>query len=193
MKLRLLKRKKDKLSDEELVKKIVISDDLSYFEEIYDRHIKMVYQKCLGFTKDQAEAKDLAHDVMVKIYLSLKKFNHKAKFSTWIYRITYNHCIDHENKKRKRNLSEEDIEWINENSGILEPDDSELTKISVDQLNDLMNEISPSEKSILLMKYQDGLSIKEIGKIVEKNESAVKMKLKRSKEKIIAIYESRKQ
>lgn len=193
MKLRLLKRKKDKLSDEELVKKIVISDDLSYFEEIYDRHIKMVYQKCLGFTKDQAEAKDLAHDVMVKIYLSLKKFNHKSKFSTWIYRITYNHCIDHENKKRKRNLSEEDIEWINENSGILEPDDSELTKISVDQLNDLLNEISPSEKSILLMKYQDGLSIKEIGKIVEKNESAVKMKLKRSKEKIIAIYESRKQ
>ncbi|MEQ9250321.1 MAG: RNA polymerase sigma factor [Cytophagales bacterium] len=193
MKLRLLKRKKDKLSDEELVKKIVISDDLSYFVEIYDRHIKMVYQKCLGFTKDQAEAKDLAHDVMVKIYLSLKKFNHKAKFSTWIYRITYNHCIDHENKKRKRNLSEEDIEWINENSGILEPDDSELTKISVDQLNDLLNEISPSEKSILLMKYQDGLSIKEIGKIVEKNESAVKMKLKRSKEKIIAIYESRKQ
>ncbi|MEQ8360051.1 MAG: RNA polymerase sigma factor [Cytophagales bacterium] len=191
--MRLLKRKKDKLSDEELVKKIVISDDLSYFEEIYDRHIKMVYQKCLGFTKDQAEAKDLAHDVMVKIYLSLKKFNHKSKFSTWIYRITYNHCIDHENKKRKRNLSEEDIEWINENSGILEPDDSELTKISVDQLNDLLNEISPSEKSILLMKYQDGLSIKEIGKIVEKNESAVKMKLKRSKEKIIAIYESRKQ
>ncbi|MEQ8520509.1 MAG: RNA polymerase sigma factor [Cytophagales bacterium] len=191
--MRLLKRKKDKLSDEELVKKIVISDDLSYFVEIYDRHIKMVYQKCLGFTKDQAEAKDLAHDVMVKIYLSLKKFNHKAKFSTWIYRITYNHCIDHENKKRKRNLSEEDIEWINENSGILEPDDSELTKISVDQLNDLLNEISPSEKSILLMKYQDGLSIKEIGKIVEKNESAVKMKLKRSKEKIIAIYESRKQ
>jgi len=179
------------LSDEDLVLNVQSDGDVLYFEEIYDRYAGKVYQKCLSFTKDVPEAKDVTHDVMVKIYLSLNQFNHLSKLSTWIYRITYNHCVDHEKKKMKQNALEDELEWNQETTNQVEPSDSELLEINVKILYDLLNQLNPMERSLLLMKYQDGLSIKGICEVTDLGESAVKMKLKRSKEKLITLYGNR--
>ena len=179
------------LSDEELVRLILKNGDTVLFEEIYDRYASRVFQKCLSFTKNPAEAKDLAHDVIVKLFLSLNMFNEKSRFSTWLYAVTYNYCVDYQNKKAKQITLQEELKTqLNVFEGV-ESSDALLLEINLQTLSSLLNEISISEKTILLMKYQDGLSIKEIAEITNSGESAIKMKLKRSKAKLLKLYERR--
>jgi RNA polymerase sigma factor (sigma-70 family) len=187
--LRVFKERVKGISDEEIVNLILEKGDPKYFEEIYDRFAPRVYQKCLSFTKDSAEAKDLAHDIIVKIYLSLSKFNGKSKLATWIYSITYNHCVDHQAKKSKQLTLIEELKNESEIFEGVEPKDSELLEINISTLNILLDQLSVSDKTMLMMKYQDGMSIKEIAITTQAGENAVKMKLKRSKEKLIKLYD----
>ena len=171
---------------------ILESGYAAYFEEIYDRYALKVFQKCLSFTKNQDEAKDVAHDVILKIYLNLSKFNKKSKFSTWVHAITYNHCVDYQAKRKKlMNLAEE-IRLEDTGVAAEAPSDSELLGLKVETLRLLLEQLTPAEKSLLLMKYQDGFSIKEISAFTKSGISAVKMKLKRTKTKLMNLYEQGK-
>lgn len=67
-------------------------------------------------------------------------------------------------------------------------DDAFLLEKSVSRLKIILNKIPVADKAILLMKYQDELSIKEISRMIDKSESAVKMKLKRAKQKFKNVY-----
>jgi DNA-directed RNA polymerase specialized sigma24 family protein len=88
------RKRKEKLSNEELVKIIVASNSHDEFGILYDRYSEKVYHKYISFVKDLALAQDLTHDIFLKTFINLSKFNHKSKFSTWLYSITYNVCID---------------------------------------------------------------------------------------------------
>lgn len=142
----------------------------------------------MSFTKNEEEAKDVAHDVILKIYLKLSGFNKKSKFSTWVYAITYNHCVDHQAKQKKMMNMAEEIRLEEESDLNKSPTDTEILGLSVETLYLLLEELSPTEKSLLLMKYQDGFSIKEIAELTGSGVSAVKMKLKRTKTKLMDIY-----
>jgi len=181
------------LTDWEIIDLILGSERPEFFEVIYDRYALKIFRKCLSFTKDESEAKDLAHDVIVKIYLNLSRYNKKSKFSTWIYAITFNYCVDHQAKKKKQHSLSEALKY-EEHQVELEndPSDEEIMEINIETLRLLLDELSVAEKSILLMKYQDGLSIKDIANLLNAGESAVKMKLKRTKAKLIKLYEGRK-
>lgn len=183
-----LRKRMKELPDKELIDKI-LSGGRKYFEEIYERYAIKIYQKCLSFTKDESEAKDVAHDIIVKIYLNLAKFNKKSKFSTWIYSITYNHCVDHQAKKKRQLSLREEIIKENEDIQINSPTDEEVLSLNIESLHALLEKLTPAEKSILLMKYQDGFSIKDIAEHTGSGESAVKMKLKRTKAKLMKLYE----
>ena len=67
-------------------------------------------------------------------------------------------------------------------------EDAFLLEMNVKRLKIILEEIPTSDKSILLMKYQDEMSIKEIGQILDKSESAIKMKIKRAKQKFKKTY-----
>ncbi|MDW3193036.1 MAG: RNA polymerase sigma factor [Cytophagales bacterium] len=181
-----------KCSDEELISLIVDHSRADLFELIYDRYARKIYQKCLSFTKDDSEAMDVAHDIIVKLFTQLTKFSGKSKFSTWVYKVTYNCCVDYQaQKKKKLSISEELALEAGKSEPSDVPDDSELMELSIDTLEELMELLTPAEKSIILMKYQDGMSIKEIAVLTQAGESSVKMKLKRTKAKLIALYEKR--
>ena len=69
-----------------------------------------------------------------------------------------------------------------------EVEDATLLEMEVSRLKKVLEEIPPGDKAILLMKYQDGMSIKEIAEILSKTDSAVKMKIKRAKHKAKERY-----
>lgn len=178
--------------DSRIIDLLLETRHAGYFEELYDRYALKVFQKCLSFTKNEDEAKDVAHDVILKIYLNLSGFNKKSKFSTWVYAITYNHCVDHQAKHKKWMNMAEEIR-LAEGSDVNEPpSDIEILGLSVETLYLLLDQLSPTEKSLLLMKYQDGFSIKEIAELTGSGISAVKMKLKRTKTKLMERYEQGK-
>lgn len=174
------------VDDKELVKRVFEKKDSFWFGILYDRYANMVYGKCLSFVKNSQEAKDLTHDIFVKAYLKLNTYKGESKFSTWIYALTCNYCIDYVRKKRINLVETEfrDIE-INEED---EVSDASLFNVKAEKLAAVLELIHPEEKMILLMKYQDDQSIKAIAKVLSIGESAVKMRLSRAKIKIVELY-----
>ncbi len=180
-----LKNKKFKdVSDEELVKLYVESQKNLYFEEIYERYADKVYRKCYSFVNDKAKAEDFAHDIFLKLVFKIGTFKETAKFSTWLFSITYNHCMDQlrlAKKKSEQSLDEEfDLPE--------EEYDYEFANMQAQGLKKTLDKIPADEKALLLMKYQDDFSIKEISDTFKISESAVKMRLMRTKEKVKKLY-----
>ena len=180
-----------KVSDEDIVKLYLESQNVAYFNILYKRYSGKIFGKCLSLLKSESEAQDATQDIMMKILLNLAKFSGKSRFSTWIYSITYNYCIDFLRRKKKdpsvyvddfiENLDKEDDDV----------EDAFLLEVNVKRLKVILEEIPSGDKAVLLMKYQDDMSIREIGEILNKSESAIKMKLKRAKQKFKNTYNNR--
>lgn len=179
-----------KLSDEELVSKIVEKNDTHLFAILYDRYASVVYNKCYGFSRSKEEAQDLTHDIFIRLFVKLRTFKARSKFSTWLYSFTYNFCVNYvqRNKEKKKERVTVVTDNIREDSDENEIEDATLFELKADKLAKALEKIAVSEKMILLMKYQDDMSIKEISEALDLGESAVKMRLKRTKEKLVNTY-----
>lgn len=179
------------LSDKALVKAILQNKDKKkqrqLQEELYRRYAGKIYYKCKSMVKVDAVAKDLSHDILIKIFLQLNKFRGDATFYSWVTVITYNHCISFLEKEKRLvfdslenheyNISEDDSEL--ENKLLKEAKFLELEKA--------VKHLSPDERLILMMYYQDGLRVKAIAAKLKIGESAVKMRLKRSREHLTQL------
>jgi len=184
--------KKVDYSDEELLRLIVEEDLASYFEILYDRYAPFIYNKCFWFVNNEEEAKDLTQEIFIKIYLNLHKFKGNSKLSTWIYAITVHTSIKfvNRNKNKALLLSEDNLQnyYIMENVDSTEPSDAELLDIKYEKLQQIMNVLPIEDKMLLLMKYQDDLSINKIVQILNIKESAVKMRLLRAKKRVTELH-----
>lgn len=176
------------LTDEELVDQIVKTKNDGLFKLLYDRYSHLVFNKCYGFTKTRSEAQDLAQDVFIKLFQKLHTYKEKSKFSTWLYAFIYNSCIDYVNKNVLQKVHSNDLEPRNFEHLQIETDDYSLFQMKEDTLKIALETITPEDKMILLMKYQDDFSIKDIMTVLEISESAVKMRLKRAKARIVETY-----
>lgn len=176
------------LPDEDLVKAIVKNNNTLLFEVLYDRYATLVYNKCYGFAKDADEAKDLTQDVFLKLFVKLASFKGKSKFSTWLYAFTYNHCVNYVTRNTAKKFEKQSVDYKDIENLSEDRDDSNILEMRVDKLKTALELISPDEKMILLLKYQDFLSIKDIGSVLEIGDSAVKMRIKRAKDKLVTVY-----
>lgn len=178
-----------RLNDEELVAELQVSMDADRFGVLYDRYSARVYQKCIGMTRDRDLAKDLVHDIFLKAFVNLGKFDHRSKFGTWLYSITYNYCLDHLRKAQRHR--EDDIDERTED-GSLQDDTHEaaLLGLRAERLEHVLRELDPADRALLLMKYDDELSITDIQAAFSLSESAVKMRLLRARERALAKYRS---
>ena len=176
-----------KLTDEEIIDQYLATQSSVYFSLLYDRYITKVYSKCISLLKNEVKAQDAAQEIFIKIFTNLSKFNKKSKFSTWVYSITYNFCIDIIRKQKKTNKLFSDEE--NEGKEIIEEiDDKVLLEMELERLKVILDLLNIDDKSVLIMKYKEGLSIREISQVFGKTESAIKMKIKRAKHKCQRLY-----
>lgn len=157
------------------------------FDLLYQRYSSKIYAKCISLLKDEALAQDATQEIFLKVFLNLAKFGEKSRFSTWVYSITYNYCIDYIRRKKKQNAIFSDEMEKAPDLAVEEVSDKVLLEMEIGQLKRVLEEIPPGDKAILLMKYQDGMSIKEIAEVLSKTESAVKMKIKRAKAKAQSV------
>lgn len=179
------------LTDKELIEKINASKNTLLFSILYDRYSKKVYNKCYSFARDENDAKDLTQDVFLKLFIQLSSFRGESKFSTWLFAFTYNFCVNYVKRDVKKSLrSVSDHMESHEYYLSVEEDsiDEELFEMKVAKLKKALEMIAPEEKAILLLKYQDNASLKEIQKLLKISESATKMRLKRAKAKVVVAH-----
>jgi RNA polymerase sigma factor (sigma-70 family) len=174
-------------SDEELVRLYVDTQRNVYFERLYERYCDKVYRKCLSFTKNPVQAEDLTHDIFLKLIVKLSRFQEQAKFSTWLYSITYNYCTDYIRTNNTRRELYVDDQWerldVSGDDGL-----AELAEMEARQMEQALHQLPPDEQAMLLMKYQDDISIRDIASVTGLTETAVKMRLKRSRDKLRKYY-----
>ncbi|WP_019988977.1 RNA polymerase sigma factor [Rudanella lutea] len=173
------------LSDEELVRLYVETQRNQYFEALYVRYCDKVYRKCLSFTKDPAKAEDFTHDIFLKLITKLGGFKEQAKFSTWLFSVTYNYCTDHTRVRRGGEVLAENMELLPDYG---DSDEAEVAEMEAAGLRKAMDRLNADERSLLMMKYQDDFSIRDIADMSNITESAVKMRLKRAKDKLRKHY-----
>ncbi|MFN8430400.1 MAG: RNA polymerase sigma factor [Spirosomataceae bacterium] len=171
------------LKDEELVALYVDTQRNIYFEELYDRYANKVYRKCYSFVYNQEKAQDFTHDIFLKLIVKIGTFKETSKFSTWLYSITYNYCMDQIRVKKKQKEYA-----LDDSYDIEDTDDAGLDELQSQRLYKSLEKMPSDEKALLLMKYQDDFSIKDISETLNISESAVKMRLLRSKEKLRKLY-----
>lgn len=172
-------------SDEEIVF-LINSGNHELFELLYNRYFNKVKDKCFSFLKDSKMAEEFASDVLTKAYEKLHGFKGNSTFSSWLYSITYNYCIDYLRLKKKLHYPE----WNSNNEipEIIDESGTEMENVNYDNLMLIFEMIHPEEKVLLLMKYQDNLPIKQIAKALRISEDAVKMRLKRARTRVTYLY-----
>ncbi|GAB3741137.1 MAG: RNA polymerase sigma factor [Proteobacteria bacterium] len=169
------------LSDEEMIRQHLTSTFTGCFEILYNRYAGKIYRQCFSITKDSSQAQDFTHDIFIRIFARLDQFRGQSSFSTWLYSISYNYCLDQ--LKRAKRLT---TTYLNDDLDYhcTSTEESEKVDYSLYQLARVMNSISPLEATVLRLKYQDGLPLSQIGLQLNLKESAVKMRLKRSRKKV---------
>jgi len=168
-----------------LIKAVVRDGDNHAYGVLYDRYVKRVYRKCMSFSKEESIAEDLVQEIFLKVHDKLSKFRGNSSFSTWLYAITYNHCVEHCRKRNK--VSAVDIteypEHPEEN-----PDEEELMSTRLEQLKSALDQVDPNDRMILVMKYQENVPIKDIMSRLRISESAVKMRLSRARQRVRQVF-----
>jgi len=183
-------KKLSDFTDIELITRYLREQDSMYFTVLYRRYAGKVFAKCISMLADEGQARDATQDIFIKVLLNLARFTEQSSFSTWVYSITYNYCIDLIRKKKKMPLIfSEDVGKVSQ--GVEDMDDipdSVLLEMEQNRLEKVFEHLPPGDKAILLMKYIDDMSIKEIGTALNKTESAIKMQIMRAKQKSQSIY-----
>ena len=184
-----LKIKHQNKSDEEIIHLLIDSGNQELFEVLYSRYFKKVKDKCFSFLKDSKQAEEFANDILTKAYEKIPGFKGNSSFSSWLYSITYNYCIDYLRVKKKLHYPN----WNNSNEipEIIDESETELEEVNYENLLTIFELIHPEEKVLLLMKYQDGFPIKHIAKTLRISEDAVKMRLKRARTRVIYMYQQK--
>lgn len=178
------------ISDEALVNAIR-QNDRQALGELYNRYYKKVFNKCYSITKKQEEAFDLAQESLMKAFDNIHSFKGESSFSTWLYTITHRHCLA-AIKKNGRFL----FHPLEENA-VSDEDQNDQSPVS-EEINDraeqelimysLINALPEKERTLLNLKYLQGESIENLQSQLHISGSAVKMRLKRSREKLNALY-----
>ncbi len=163
----------------------VKSGETNAFSYIVEKYKDIVFSIALKVLKNREDAEELAQESFIKAYNSLHTFKGNAKFSTWLYRITYNSCIS-EIRKRKMNFaSTSEIEIKDESEelnldGIPAENRAQVIKQAMDQLPE-------DEYTLVLLYYFEEQSIEDIGKVTGLSESNTKVKLYRARKKLYTI------
>ena len=155
-------------------------NDANAFEELIIAYETKIYNLCFYTLKNKEDALDAAQEVCIKIYKSIGKFKGDSKFSTWVYRITYNTCIDHV-KKRKDDIPYDDFidsESNEENKidGIVE------AKELKSEIRNCIMKLNEDFRTIVILRDIDGLSYQEIAGILNIEVGTVKSRLSRARE-----------
>lgn len=185
--------------------KILISrakhGDIAAFETLIQQHEKIVYNVALRMMNHREDAKDISQEVFIKAYRNITGFDERSAFSTWIYRITVNTCIDEIRKRKGKQKLFLDNEFENEEgtrkqelpSSCDTPEESLIRKEEKSEILMALQEISEDYKTVFILRDIRGLSYDEIAEITGLALGTVKSRISRArnhlKKEIYRIWE----
>jgi RNA polymerase sigma-70 factor, ECF subfamily len=183
--------------DRELVRRAK-RDEKEAFEQLVLRHQHRVFAVAGGILRRREDVEDVAQQVFVKAYFALKRFDERAAFSTWLYKITLNECWDLLRKKKVRplvyesELSDDQSRQyaVAGESGRATPDISERLEAR-QRVDRLLEDLEDRDRLMLVLKEVEGFAVEEIAEILNLNANTVKVRLFRARRRIVSLARKR--
>jgi RNA polymerase sigma-70 factor (ECF subfamily) len=190
----MLDKPDEKTTDEDLMGKVRLGNKHA-FEVLIHRHQRPVLNFTFRFMGDPTEAEDLTQEVFLRVWKSAGAYRPDAKFTTWLYRIATNLCINKQRAIRIRRLfaqshpQEErqgfkDAFIIGKGAELLIPKDRLIDSEQSFQLSNALNELPTSQRLAIVFKIYDDMSYQEIAQIMDRSISAVDSLLIRAKKNL---------
>ena len=162
----------------------VLQGKTESFSHIVDKYKDKVFSLAMGMLRQKEDAEEASQDVFIKIFKALSKFQRKAKFSTWMYRIAYNECISRLRKNKVPMVSVENT-FV---QGLLPVEDNGEDWQEVEErsklLHKALNKLLEADRALVHFFYFESLSVDDIARITEFSVSNVKIKLFRIRKKL---------
>lgn len=166
---------------DELIVKFILKGNTQIFSEIVSRYKDKVFRLSYRFTNDSGEAQDLSQEVFIAVYKKLHTYKENSKFSTWLYRINYNLCIDWLRKNKKRKVltveSEEDCALDKEYS----LEESFIERQKRVMVRSVINSMDEKYKTVLILFHFEGFSYEDMGEVLKIPVKTVETRLYRAR------------
>jgi RNA polymerase sigma-70 factor, ECF subfamily len=148
--------------------------DREAFDFLVDKYKDIVYAVAYRFVHDPDLALDLAQDSFIRAYRGIKSFRGRSSFSTWLYRVTMNTCIDYTRKRSRsvepKTVPEEVAEFADSepvvSSGIATPEKLALTGELGEKIQEAIDSLPEYHKAVFVLYEIEGMSYKEIAEVV---------------------------
>lgn len=186
-----------KVDDRELVR-LSQNGDEAAFEELVRRHQQRVFALVAGILHRRDDVEDIAQQVFLKAYFGIKRFDQRAAFSTWLYKIAVNECWDYLRKRKVRplvyeaDLSEEQVSRLDGIVSLSRPPEGPNARAETREIIErMLGVLSEQDRQLLLLKEVEGFSVQELAEILHLNVNTVKVRLFRARGRIIDTYRRR--
>jgi RNA polymerase sigma factor (sigma-70 family) len=174
------------LPDEELCSRVAARDN-SAFEALVERYQARAYRLAYSVLGSEADARDVSQDAFIKLFESAGKFGGRSRFSTWFYRIVVNLCSDHKRRYRWWNkivplrgtLAEGDEAGAEPVSAEPGPEADAMRRETSTRLAAAFVQLSPNQRTAVLLQIQDGLSSREIAEVLNCSENTARVHIHR--------------
>ena len=170
------------LEDEQIVLMLQNNEMSEYSCKVLsDRYYEKIMDRCSSYLKNDNNKQDVAHEILCHVLLKIPSFQFKSKFSTWLFAVVNNKCVDHLRKKKKDKETVISKQIESELEEIIEDD---VEALRLDLLEVALLTIKPKELSLIQDKFVNNKSYKEMAIYYNLSESSLKMKLLRVKKKL---------
>lgn len=178
-------------NESEWLVKAIEGDDTA-FAHLVERYQKPVFNLCYRMLGNAGDAEDAAQESFLRAYRSLERYDQKRPFATWLLSIASHYCIDQLRKRRFTSFSidDEDHAWLEP------PDPGPNPEMSVSigekqaQVQALLEDLGPKDRSAVIMRYWYNYSYEEIGEALSLTVSAVKSRLHRARRDLAVEWQS---
>jgi RNA polymerase sigma-70 factor, ECF subfamily len=190
--------RREKGEEERQLVRLAQSGEEAAFEELIRRHQQRVFGLVSGILRRREDVEDVVQQVFLKVFVSLKRFDQRAAFSTWLYKISVNECWDYLRKKKVRpllyeaDLSEEQVSRLDGVVSADQPPASSSDRAEArDLLERMMEKLPEQDRELLVLKEVEGFSVQELAEILDLNVNTVKVRLFRARARLMDVYRRR--
>ncbi|MFC1712452.1 RNA polymerase sigma factor [Candidatus Poribacteria bacterium] len=176
------------MEDAELVR-LCQDGDMTAFEQLFHRHQDRVYSVAIRMMNNPEDALDMTQEIFLRAYQKISKFKFTSAFSTWLYRLATNLCID-ELRKRKRSANTTPLEEAISQSDGNTPEDDAISKDREKRIWQAINSLKEKERAIIVLRDIEGLSYKEIAEVFGCSLGRVKSRIHEARQKLKDILET---
>jgi RNA polymerase sigma-70 factor, ECF subfamily len=183
------------LVDFELIKRAQAGESAA-FNEIVLAYRKRILGTITRLIARPEDVEDVAQEVFLRLYFSLDQLRTAEVFEPWLYRLTVNAAYDYLRKQRRRqeyrmsDLSEQQMIMADAVAGGRAEQDEREMKKTREAVEAVLGSVSEADRILLMLKELEGLSLKELEKVYNINENALKVRLFRARQRVLKAFEA---